>query len=67
MDPSTELFISFQQKRTPFNNDRRTTWREFQTANGDDPDMLADVERQIIANNCAEIGGGASPLVWIFA
>ena len=61
--PDTVLQISFP----PFDKDRLTTWREFQNANRDDKTMLADVERQIIENNYAEIGGGAAPLVWIFA
>lgn len=45
--------------------DVETTWGSFVSAN--DADTVADVAEQIAADNYAEIGGGASPLVWIFA
>ena len=48
-------------------NSAETTWGEFATVNADDPDMLADVAEQIAEHNYAEIGGGAAPLVWVFA
>lgn len=47
--------------------DIETTWAEFQTENADDPDTLANIERQIAENNYAEVGGGSIPLVWVFA
>ena len=70
---STELVIQTCEESTgperPLNcyPTTETTWGEFKTVNRDDPDMLADVEHQIASDNYAEIGGGASPLIWIFA
>lgn len=42
-----------------------TTWGDF-VANNDE-DTVADVAEQIASDNYAEIGGGAAPIVWIFA
>lgn len=42
-----------------------TTWAAFVADN--DEDTVADVAEQIAADNYAEIGGGAAPVVWVFA
>lgn len=42
-----------------------TTWADFVASN--DEDTVADVAEQIAADNYAEIGGGAAPMVWVFA
>jgi hypothetical protein len=39
-----------------------TTWGAFIAANDEDT-----VAEQIAADNYAEIGGGAAPIVWVFA
>lgn len=44
--------------------DRETTWAFFVGEN--DADTVAEVERQLVADHCAELGGGAAPLCWIF-
>ena len=43
----------------------QTTWGQF-VANITE-DTVADVAEQIAADNYAEIGGGAAPVVWVFA
>jgi len=43
----------------------QTTWGEFVAAN--DEETVSDVAEQIATDNYAEIGGGASPVVWVFA
>ena len=45
--------------------DIETTWAAFVADN--DEDTVADVAEQIAADNYAEIGGGASPVIWVFA
>lgn len=63
MTPNTKLIIQYPDT----DSDAETTWGEFSTVNSDDTDMLADVEAQIAEHNYAEIGGGAAPVIWIFA
>ena len=63
MDYKTKLTFEYPAS----GGSAETTWGEFATVNRDDPDMLADVARQIGKSNYAEIGGGAAPLIWIFA
>lgn len=46
--------------------DHETTWAQFVAEN--DAETVAEVERQLSDDHhYAEIGGGASPLVWVFA
>ena len=45
--------------------DVETTWAAFVAEN--DEDTVEDVAEQIASDNYAEIGGGASPTVWVFA
>jgi hypothetical protein len=46
-------------------SDHETTWAEF--VNDNDPETVAEIERQLNETRYAKIGGGAAPLVWIFA
>lgn len=63
LNDSTPLTFEYPDNGTS----AETTWGEFCTVNHDDPDMLDDVKAQIAEHNYAEIGGGAAPVVWIFA
>lgn len=63
MTPATAITIQFPEQ--PDMADVETTWGSFVAEN--DEDTVADVAEQIAADNYAEIGGGAAPLVWIFA
>jgi hypothetical protein len=58
----TLLIVQYPGSHIP---DVEMTWAEFVFDN--DEDIVADVRDQITVNNYAAIGGGASPLVWIFA
>lgn len=63
MTRQTKITLSFPEADIP---DQETTWGAFVTDN-DDADMLADIEAQIATHGYAQIGGGASPLTWVFA
>jgi len=63
MNPYTPITIQFPDQ--PEMADVETTWAAFVADNDDD--TITDVRKQIEANNYAVIGGGASPLVWVFA
>ena len=45
--------------------DVETTWGAFAAEN--DEDTVADVAEQIASDNYAVIGGGAAPVIWVFA
>lgn len=63
MNADTAITIQFPEQ--PEIADVETTWAAFVADNDDD--TIADVAEQIAADNYAVIGGGASPLVWVFA
>ena len=63
MNTATAITIQFPDQ--PEMASVETTWGAFVAEN--DEDTVADVAELIAADNYAEIGGGASPLVWIFA
>lgn len=48
-----------------FGTTEETTWGAFEDAN--DPATVADARAQIEVDNYAELGGGAAPIVWVFA
>ena len=60
----TLLTVQYPQSDMP---DLEMTWAEFMLENDSDDALIADVHNQIAVNNYAVIGGGASPLVWVFA
>jgi len=62
MNAAHAITIQFPGSDIP---DVETTWGAFAAEN--DEDTVADVAEQIAADNYAEIGGGASPIVWVFA
>ena len=64
MTPETEITLSYPGTDAA---DVETTWGAFTADNADDADMIADVAAQIAEHNYAQIGGGASPTIWVFA
>ena len=62
-----ETLITVQYPESEQSGFFETTWSEFAAANSDDSELLAEIVAQIAEHNYAEIGGGASPQVWIFA
>lgn len=60
MTPSTMITIQHPDTGSVAS----TTWEAFCRDN--DPDTVADAEAQIAEAHYAELGGGASPLVWVF-
>lgn len=63
IDPDTCIILQFPEADDM--PEIETTWGEF--AAGNDTDTVAYAAEQIEADNYAVIGGGATPLVWIFA
>jgi hypothetical protein len=64
MTPDQTITIQFPQA-DPDICDVVTTWAAFVAEN--DEDTVADVAEQIASDNYAVIGGGAAPVIWIFA
>lgn len=62
MTPDATITIQFPGSDVA---DVETTWGAFVAEN--DEDTVADVAEQIATDNYAVIGGGASPVVWVFA
>lgn len=63
MTPDTPITIQFPGSAIA---QVETTWGEFMDAN--DEDTVDDVLDQLgDGHHYAEIGGGAAPLVWVFA
>jgi len=68
LNPSTPITVSKPARSfAASEEDYETTWGEFVADNVDDPEVVADIERQIAERNFAEVGGGAAPTVWVFA
>ena len=63
MFPDETITISYPEN--PEIADYESTWESFVSHN--DPEIVADVLRQLVGNHYAAIGGGSEPLVWIFA
>ena len=63
MFPDQLITVSYPTE--PNTPDHRITWQQFVDHNDDD--VVEDVLTQLLVRAYAKIGGGAFPLVWVFA